>query len=124
MATLGSTPSLLLGFAVGGAAQAAFEPALEIPKQQAWASAPNRVLDPGLLAALVAQGGVELGTAESLAAHSGHSKANLDALVYMAQTVPGIAEALHLWRLGFISDALMQHVLVKEGLDQRYVGPI
>jgi hypothetical protein len=124
VAGIGSTPSLLLGFAVGGAASAAFDPALEIPKQEAWASAPNRVLDPGLLAALVAQGGVDLGTAQTISEKSGHGAKNLDALVYMAQTVPGVAEALHLWRLGFISDDLMQHVLVKEGLDQRYVGPL
>ncbi len=124
MATLGSTPSLLLGFAVGEAASAAFEPALEIPKQEAWQSAPNRVLDPGLLAALVAQGGVTLGTAEALSRKSGHSAGNLDALVYMAQTVPGVSEALHLWRLGFISDADFRHTLVKAGLDQRYIDPI
>ncbi len=124
MASLGSTPSLLLGFAVGGAASAAFDPALEIAKQEAWQSAPNRVLDPALLARLVAEGGVDLGTARTLATHSGHSHANLDALVYMAQTVPGVSEALHLWRLGFISDELFRHTLVKAGLDDRYVNPI
>jgi hypothetical protein len=124
VAGIGSTPSLLLGFAVGEAASAAFEPALEIPKQEAWQSAPNRVLDPDLLAALVAQGGVDLSTAHALSVKSGHAAANLDALTYLAQTVPGIAEALHLWRLGFISDGLMEHVLVKEGLDSRYVQPI
>jgi hypothetical protein len=124
MASLGSTPSLLLGFAVGGAASAAFDPALEIPKQQAWISAPHRVLDPAVLAALVAQGGVALGTAETLATHSGHSPANLDALVYLVQTVPGGSEAMHLWRLGHISDADFRHTLVKAGLDQRYIDPI
>ncbi len=124
MAGIGSTPSLLLGFAVGEAASAAFEPALEIPKQQAWESARNRVLDPATLAALYAQGGVDLGTAHGLAAKSGYSDANLDALAYLAQTVPGVAEALHLWRLGFITDSLFIHALVKAGLDQRYIGPI
>ena len=124
MAGIGSTPSLVVGIAAGAAASAALEPALEIPKQQAWASQPNRVLDPGLLARLVAQGGLDLGAAQALAGHSGHSPANLDALVYLAQTVPGFAEAMHLWRLGEIGDADFTHVLVKGGLDQRYVQPI
>ena len=113
--SIGSTPSLLLGIAAGGAASAAFEPALEIPRQQAWAAAPHRVLDPELLARLVAQGGVELGTAEALAAHSGYSKANLDALVYLAQSPPGEAELMFLWRLGYIDEATWREGLVKLG---------
>lgn len=124
MAGIGSTPSLVVGIAAGAAASAALEPALEIPKQNAWQSAPNRVLEPELLARLVAQGGVDLGTAHTLALKSGHSNANLDALAYLSQTVPGFAEAMHLWRLGFINSDLMTHALIKAGLDERYVQPI
>lgn len=115
MAGIGSTPSLLLGIAAGGAASAAFEPALEIPRQEAWRSAPHRVLEPELLARLVAQGGVALGTAEELATHSGYSAANLDALVYLAQSPPGEAELLFLWRLGVIDEATWRQGLVKLG---------
>lgn len=115
MASIGSTPSLLLGIAAGGAASAAFEPALEIPRQQAWLAAPHRVLDPELLARLVAQGGVDLGTAEQLAQHSGYSAANLDALVYLAQSPPGEAELLFLWRLGIIDEQTWRSGLVKLG---------
>ena len=124
MANLGSTPSLLLGFAVGGAASAAFDPALEIAKQQAWADAANRIVDAGTLARLVAEGGVDLGSAQPYAHRNGYNNNQLDALIYLAQTVPGGAEALHLWRLGEISDADFTHTLVKGGLDQRYVQPI
>lgn len=115
MASIGSTPSLLLGIAAGGAASAAFEPALEIPRQQAWHAAPHRVLEPELLARLVAQGGVAIGTAEELAKHSGYSPANLDALVYMAQSAPGSAELLFLWRLGVINEATWRQGMVKLG---------
>lgn len=115
MAGIGSTPSLLLGIAAGGAASAAFEPALEIPRQQAWQAAPHRVLDPELLARLVAQGGVAIGTAQTLATHSGYSAANLDALVYMAQSAPGTAELLFLWRLGVIDEATWRQGMVKLG---------
>lgn len=115
MASIGSTPSLLLGFAVGEAASAAFEPALEIPRQEAWKAAPHRVLEPELLARLVAQGGVALGTAEELAQHSGYSSANLDALVYMAQSAAGEAELLFLWRYGIIDEATWRQGMVKLG---------
>jgi len=115
VASIGSTPSLLLGIAAGGAASAAFEPALEIPRQQAWVAAPHRVLDPELLAHLVAQGGVELGTAETLATHSGHSKANLDALVYLAQSPPGEAELFLLWRMHVIDEPTFRQGMVKLG---------
>lgn len=124
MAGIGSTPALIVGTAVGGAAAAAFEPALEVPRQLAWRDAPNRVLDPGLLAALVAQGAVDLGTAHEQASRSGLGGTNMDALVYLAQTTPGIAEAMHLWRIGLLTDGLFTHVLVKAGLDERYVQPI
>ena len=115
MASIGSTPSLLLGFAVGEAASAAFEPALEIPRQEAWKAAPHRVLEPELLARLVAQGGVAIDTAEELSKHSGHSPANLDALVYLAQSAPGEAELLFLWRLGIIDEPTWRKGMVKLG---------
>lgn len=124
MAGIGSTPALLVGTAVGGAAAAAFEPALEVPRQQAWNDAPNRIIEPGLLAALVAQGAVDLSTARSIAKRNGYDSPAFDPLVYLAQTVPGAAEAMHLWRLGFIGDDLFRHVLVKAGLDERYIDPI
>jgi hypothetical protein len=120
----GSAAGVLSGVAVGGAATIALQPAFEIPRQDAWARNANKILDTGLLARLVAQGGIDLGAAADEAKRNGYGSDKLDALVYLEQTVPGIAEALHLWRLGFISDALMQHVLVKEGLDNRYVQPI
>lgn len=124
MAGIGSTPALIVGTAVGGAAAAAFEPALEVPRQEAWNAAPNRILNPELLARLVAQGGVDLADAAAEAKRDGYGPDKLDALVYLAQTVPGIGEATALWRRGLISDGLYSHVLVKEGLDQRYVAGI
>jgi hypothetical protein len=100
------------------------QPAFEIPRQDAWSRNRNRILDLGLLARLVAEGGIDLSVAHEDAHRQGYSDDKLDALVYLEQTVPGVSEALHLWRLGFISDGLMEHVLVKEGLDQRYTAAI
>jgi len=120
----GSAAGVLAGVAVGGAATVALQPAFEIPRQDAWSRNANRILDVDLLARLVAQGGIDLSSAEDEAKRDGFGPDKLDALVYMAQTVPGFAEALDLWRRGLISDDLMSHTLVKAGLDQRYAGPL
>ena len=124
MAGIGSTPGLLVGAAVGAAAGAAFEPAFEIPRQDAWNANRNRILDVNLLARLVAQGGIDLSDAHQEAHRDGYTDDKLDALVYLAQTVPGLAEAYDLWRKGLIGDGLFTHVLVKAGLDQRYAAPL
>lgn len=122
MAALGSTPGIIVGTGVGLAAGIALEPAFELPRQKSWQANPNRILDPGLMARLVAQGGVDLQTAHDDAARDGYGPDKLDALVYLAQTTPAVAEALTLWRRGLISDQLWQHVLTKAGLDARYVA--
>lgn len=119
-----SAAGIVLGVGAGAAASVALEPAIEVPRQQAWKNAPYRVLDPELLARLVAQGGIDLATAEADGLLEGFSADKVDALVYLAQTVPGVPEALTLWRRGLLSDALFQHVLVKAGLDQRYAAPL
>jgi len=121
---LGSTPGIIVGVGVGAAASIALQPAVEVPRQEAWAANPNRILDVNLLARLVAQGGLTLGDAAGEALRDGYGADKLDALVYLSQTVPGIGEATNLWRKGLLSSELYNHALVKAGLDQRYVAPI
>ncbi len=122
---LGSAPAILAGVAIGGAASTAVTPALETSRQTAWEAVPFRLLDVNLLARLIAQGGIPLNAvAYSSAAKEGYDHDKLDALVYLAQTVPGLAEAFDLWRRDRISDGDFQHALVKVGLDDRYIGPI
>ena len=121
---LGSAPTILTGAALGGAASVALAPIFEPAKQKAWQKAPNRILDSGTLAALTAQGGIDLTDAHTEAALDGYRPDKLDALIYLAQTVPGVAEALRLWRLGFISDDDWTHSLVKAGMDARYLAPL
>lgn len=118
---LGSTPGIIVGVGVGAAASAALEPAIEIPKQEAWARNANKLLNAGLMARLVAQGGIELDSGRASALREGYANDKFDHLVYLEQTVPGVSEALALWRLGLLTDELFEHVLVKAGLDQRYV---
>lgn len=112
----------MVGVGVGTAAAAALEPLIEPGKQQAWANSPNRILDVGLLARLVAQGGLPLdSTTYDEANRDGYGDDKLRALVYLSQTVPGFAEAMQVWRRdpkGFAD--LWSHALIKQGLDPRY----
>lgn len=115
MAGIGSAPGILVGFGVGAAASAALEPAFEIPRQEAWLRNPNRVLDPGILARLVAEGGVPLGEAQDEAKRHGYDSDKFDRLVYAAQNVPGVAELMFLWRLGIIDKPTWKQGMVKLG---------
>lgn len=123
-APFGAASGIIVGTAVGTAAAVALEPAVELPRQKAWKDNPNRVLDAAVMARLVAQGGVTLTVARDDAKREGLDTDKLDALVYLAQTVPDIGLATALWRKGLLSNELYAHVLTKAGLDTRYVGPI
>jgi len=112
---------IVVGVGVGAAASAAIEPAVEVPKQEAWARNQNKILAATLMAALVAQGALELETGHASANREGYTDEKFDHLVYLAQTAPGASEALDLWRKGFISTDLYAHALTKAARDQRYV---
>lgn len=128
MSSIGSTPSLVVGIAAGAAASAALEPALEIPKQQAWADAPNRLPDVALIARLYVTGQVSKDSAYNMAARLGFDKAPFDALAYLAQETPEFPLVLRLWRLfgtpsGLTGNAgtdLVDHALAHSGLDWDY----
>ena len=118
--TLGSAPGIIVGVGVGTAASTALEPVVEVAKQTGWANNPHKVLDAARLAALVATGAVSAGTAAAEAERTGFDGPHFDAMVYLAQTAPGMSEALNLWRRGEITDAQWTHALVKAGLDPQY----
>lgn len=121
-------PSLVAGTAIGGAAAAAFAPAIERPRQDAWSAAPNRLPDVGLLAALVAGGKIELKSAQSMAARLGYDTGPFDSLVWLAQNRLDFPLMLRLWRLfpnytapsGDSIDSLVTRTLAHEQLDWNY----
>lgn len=82
----------MVGVGVGNAASAALDPLIEPGKQNAWLAHPNRVLDPGLLAALIAKGGITLDAAVPTSRRSGYDRDKLNALAWLAQTMPGLAD--------------------------------
>lgn len=128
MSSIGSTPSLVVGIAAGAAASAALEPALEIPKQEAWAGAANRLPDVGLIAKLVAAGEVLQQDGRDMAKRLGFGNAAFDSLTYLAQTRPDWPELLAMWRRfslgdlgpGAFPDSLVDAGLAHTGLDWDY----
>lgn len=121
---LGASPGIVLGVGIGTAAAAAIEPAVELPRQKAWSENAVRVLDPALMARLAASGGIDLASARADAKLEGYGPDKLDALVYLAQTVPGFAEAMTAWRRGTIGPDDFAHTLVKTAMDSRYYGAV
>lgn len=121
---LGSTPGIIVGVGVGAAASAAIEPAVELPRQAAWKANAHRLLDPAVMARLVASGGVDLATAQADGVLEGYGADKLNALVYLAQTVPGFAEAITAWRRGKIGPEDFTHTLIKAAIDARYYDAV
>lgn len=124
---LGSAPSIILGVGLGAAGAAAIEPLIEPARQTAWANNPNKVLDPAMMAALVAQGAVELGAGQEQAKREGYDADRFDRLVYLAQRAPDLAITLELWRRGKFGApnsaaalALVDHALAKEQIEAQY----
>lgn len=123
-------PSLVAGTAIGGAAAAAFAPAIERPRQDAWAAAPNRLPEIGLLAALVAGGKIELKSAHNMAARLGYDTGPFDSMVWLAQNRLDFPLMLRLWRQfpnytapdGSTIDQLVNRTLAHEQLDWNYHG--
>src|SRR5579864_2237996 len=103
MAGIGSTPALIVGTAVGGAAAAAFEPALEVPRQSAWQSAPNRLPDVGLIAALVAGGKVSLADGTQMAQRLGFDQGPFESLIWLAQDRLSWPVVLRMLRLSAVN---------------------
>lgn len=121
MSVFSAAPTILVGTAVGGAAAAALEPMFEPARQEAWLNAPNRLLDPAVVARLVAQGGVKLERAiYDDANREGYGDDKLDALIYLSRTVPGVGEALRILRRNPAFADLFTHSLVKQAIDPRY----
>jgi hypothetical protein len=128
MANIFSTPELALGIAVGGAAGAAFEPKLEVPKQTAWAANPQRLPDLGLIASLVAGGKISLSDGENMGERLGFPAGTVDSLVWLAQNRLDFPQVLQLWRrfsLGDLSpgafpDAMVDETLAHDRLDWGY----
>ena len=114
----------VIGVGVGTAAAAAVEPTVEPAKQEVWHANPYRVLEPELLAELVAQALTTFDAAQDQAQRSGFDGNKFRALVEATFKGPPVAEALELWRRDKLTPAQMRHALHKSGIETQYVEPI
>lgn len=119
--------SLIFGGAIGAAASEAIGPVLEPARQHAWQQNQNRILDPGTLAALVAQGAITLKTGQDLAARNGYNAEQFDGLVHQALEGPTVSEVLELWRRNAtrpadeqITEAQVDHALAKAQIEEQF----
>ena len=121
---IGSTIGMLTAVGVGGAAAQALEPDFIDIRQNSWRDNPNLVLDPGTLARLYAQGGIDLATGVDQASYSGLSEDRFRDLAWLAQNVPGSAELLFLWRYGLVDEPTFREALQKTGIRPEFVDAI
>lgn len=121
---LSSVEGGIIGVGVGEAAAAAVEPSVEPAKQEVWQANPFRVLEPELLAQLVAQALTTFDAAAAQAKRSGYDGNPFRAMVEAMFRVPGTAEALELWRRGRIDKEQVRHALHKAQLEPQYIEPV
>lgn len=124
MAIWSRVQSFIFGGAVATAAADGVRPVLEPVRQQAWKANQLRVLDPGVVAELVAQAIVELAAAEDEASRNGWNANRLQALVHLAQVAPAIADARSLRRRGVIDLADLHHVYAKGKIEPQFWGDL
>lgn len=126
--------SLIFGGAIGAAASEAIAPALEPARQHAWSQNQVRVLDPAVLAGLVAEGAISLPDASALAERNGFAPSAFAGYVQLALHGPGLGEALRAYLRdgqpassggqpdigpGITKDKL-HHAYQKAGIEQQY----
>ena len=115
---------LLLGFALGNAAEPALVPYVQSISNEAWAAHAVRPPDARLLAEGVAQGQVAHDLAYGWAKEQGFDAARMDAMVDVANVGPGASLAFELWRRGLIDQAGFQRALKRMGLEQEWIAAL
>ena len=120
MALWSRLQAFVFGGAIASAGRDAVAPVLEPVRQHAWEKNQLRVLGPNEAARLVAQAALDLSQAEGEASRSGVNANRLAALVYLAQTAPGVAEALALYRRKLIGDGELEHAFAKASIEADY----
>lgn len=94
-----------VGYGIGGAAAAAFEPPLRELSYELEQLMTNRVLSPAELAEAVIRGLVQMDAAREEASKTGLNTERFDTLVGLSGNPPGVQELLELWRRGEIDEA-------------------
>lgn len=116
----GESAAAAIGFGLGVALGRALEPLATKLSYEAWATAPIRVPDAGVLAAGVAQGQVDEAAARAWAESHGFGGDAFQALVDIANIGPPIGLAMQALRRGTISDVQFETALRRAGLEEQW----
>src|SRR5215469_8767937 len=113
---IGSSVGEAAAFAAGLAIAPLLEPVVQELRNVTWVTYPDRPLDPGTTAEVVAEGVATETTGASEAALSGISAARFHELVHLAYTAPQVSEARDLVRRGHLTKPQLHEVYAKAKL--------
>jgi len=116
----GSTVSEGAAFAFGAATAPVLAPGIETIRQAAWRLHAVRLPDVANLAAGVAQGKVDEGTARDWAKAEGFDEPAFTALVDIATAAPDVGTAMQAWRRGEIDANGFRTVLRRHGIADQW----
>lgn len=114
----------LIAFAIGAAAAEALRPEAVGLGQEAWSANPDKALDAGTAAHIVAEAIQGAGWGAGEAAQEGINGDRFTALVESVLTAPGVPELLTLYRRGDIALADLAHGFRKSRLEGRWDGAL
>src|SRR3954449_2851211 len=115
----GGTIGEAAAVAGGRAASRTLDPLLQEVANQTWAQYPHVPPDAYVLAEGVAQGQVSHDAAYTWAKEQGLDRSQMDALVNIANSGPGVSAAYEAWRRGFLTEDEFNVALRRTGLEPR-----
>jgi hypothetical protein len=120
----GNAVSTSAGVGIGGAVQNTLNPLTQDLANETWSLHAVVPPDPYALANGVAQGQVGETVAREWAKQSGIGDAQFTALVNIANTGPGAANALAWWRRGIINDAGLKRALKRAAWEDEWINDL
>lgn len=120
----GSSVSVAAGVAIGGSVQNSLNPLTQALANETWSLHPDVPPDAVLLAIGVAQGQVPEAEASTWAAQLGYGGPQFAAMMAIADTGPGVAQAFDLWRRGTIDEAGFRRAAKREALEQEWIDAL
>jgi hypothetical protein len=121
---LGGTVTEGAAFAFGAATAPVLAPGIETIRQAAWELHAVRIPEAAELAAAVARGKVDRGTAAGWAKKHGFDGGVFDTLVTIAELAPDVGTAMRAWRRGKLTTTQFETVLKRSGLADEWVEAI
>lgn len=117
----GNTLGEAAAFAAGIAIAPLLEPVVQEIRNTSWAQAPDKPLDPQILAQGVAERKIDPTVAAREASYSGIAQTPFTQMVDLLRNAPGVAESLRLIRRGQLPATSFLEVLQKNGVEDEWL---